>query len=135
MTPPESPDEPTARPPGSSTRRRRRRGNARDKQHVSGATPIPEPPRRAPQAASATDRSRATDQSKETGSAKESGQNRDSDRGWRELAGNAPSQVGPVGAMRARDLNRPTPEDLAAAERNVVIVRRQWQPPEARPNR
>ena len=55
---------------------------------------------------------------------------RDSERGWRELAGIAPSQVGLGGALRARDVARPTAEDLAAAERTVVVVRRQWQPPE-----
>jgi hypothetical protein len=32
-------------------------------------------------------------------------------------------------ALRARDLNRPTDEDLANAERDVVIVRRNWKPP------
>jgi hypothetical protein len=55
---------------------------------------------------------------------------RDSERGWRELAGSTPSQVGIGGALRARDVARPTAEDLAAAERTVVVVRRQWQPPE-----
>jgi hypothetical protein len=32
------------------------------------------------------------------------------------------------GALRGRDLNRPTDEDLAEAEETVVIVRRHWQP-------
>ncbi|HST48129.1 hypothetical protein [Jatrophihabitans sp.] len=54
---------------------------------------------------------------------------RDSERGWRELAGSSPSQVGLSGALRARDVARPTPADLAAAERSVVLVRRGWQPP------
>jgi hypothetical protein len=58
------------------------------------------------------------------------GSGRDAERGWRELSGNAPSQVGLGGALRARDVARPTPEDLAEAERTVVVVRRQWQPPE-----
>jgi hypothetical protein len=31
--------------------------------------------------------------------------------------------------LRARDVNRPTEEDLAEAERDVAIVRRNWQPP------
>lgn len=35
-----------------------------------------------------------------------------------------PSRVGVVGAMRARDVSRPRPEDLEAAEREVVIRRR-----------
>ncbi|MDT0260467.1 hypothetical protein [Jatrophihabitans lederbergiae] len=54
---------------------------------------------------------------------------RDSEHGWRDLAGNTPSQVGVQGALRARDVARPRPEDVAAAERDVVVIRRQWQPP------
>jgi hypothetical protein len=49
------------------------------------------------------------------------------DRGLRELVGSGPSQVGVTRAMRARDLNRPTEDDLAEAA-DVVIVRRHWQP-------
>jgi hypothetical protein len=33
--------------------------------------------------------------------------------------------------MRARDASRPTDEDIAAAERDLVIVRRHWTPPES----
>lgn len=51
------------------------------------------------------------------------------ERGLRELVGAGPSQLGPVRAMRARDANRPTEEDLAEAERNLTIVRRNWKPP------
>jgi hypothetical protein len=47
----------------------------------------------------------------------------------RELVGNTPSQLGPSGALRGRDVNRPTDEDLAEAERDLVIVRRHWTPP------
>lgn len=54
---------------------------------------------------------------------------RDNDRGWRELVGNSPSQVGVSGALRARDVARPSPDELATAERTVQIVRRDWQPP------
>ncbi|MDQ2835860.1 MAG: hypothetical protein M3Y42_20840 [Actinomycetota bacterium] len=54
---------------------------------------------------------------------------RDSDRGWRDLVGNSPSQVGVSGALRARDVARPGPDELAIAERTVKIVRRDWQPP------
>lgn len=38
--------------------------------------------------------------------------------------------VGPVGAMRARDVARPTEADLAEAERDVVIIRRNYVPPD-----
>jgi hypothetical protein len=64
------------------------------------------------------------------GRREDSGRGRDSERGWRELAGSSPSQVGLGGALRARDVARPTAADLAAAERDVVVVRRQWQPPQ-----
>jgi hypothetical protein len=50
------------------------------------------------------------------------------DRGLRDLVGAGRSQVGVSGALRARDVNRPTPEDLAEAERDVVLVRRDWRP-------
>jgi hypothetical protein len=51
------------------------------------------------------------------------------DRGLRDLVGAGPSQVGPVGAARARDMNRPTAEELLEAEREVQVVRRNWRPP------
>jgi hypothetical protein len=47
-----------------------------------------------------------------------------SERGLRELAGGGPSQLGVSGALRGRDVNRPTQDDIAAAERDLVIVRR-----------
>lgn len=53
----------------------------------------------------------------------------DLERGLRGIVGAGPSQVGVSGAMRARDAARPTPEDLAAAERDLVIVRRHYVPP------
>jgi hypothetical protein len=39
------------------------------------------------------------------------------------LTGGGPSTVGVVGAMRARDVSKPTERDAAAAERKVVIRR------------
>ena len=66
----------------------------------------------------------------ESGNAREAPAGRDPDRNWRELAGNAPSQVGVGGAMRARDVSRPSEADLAAAEREITLVRRQWRPPD-----
>jgi hypothetical protein len=50
------------------------------------------------------------------------------DRGLRDLVGAGNSQLGVDGALRARDVNRPTAEELAQAERDVVIVRRHWKP-------
>lgn len=51
------------------------------------------------------------------------------ERGLRGLVGAGPTQVDIQAAMRARDASRPRPADLAAAEDDVVIVRRHWQPP------
>ena len=50
------------------------------------------------------------------------------DRGLRDLVGAGRSQLGVDGALRARDVNRPTEQELADAERDVVIVRRNWKP-------
>lgn len=51
------------------------------------------------------------------------------ERGLRDLVGAGRSQLGVSGALRGRDVNRPTAEDLAEAEQNVTIVRRHWTPP------
>jgi hypothetical protein len=40
------------------------------------------------------------------------------------LVGGGPSLVGPVGAMRARDVARPRDTDYARAEKTVVVRRR-----------
>jgi hypothetical protein len=50
------------------------------------------------------------------------------ERGLRDLVGAGRSQVGVSGALRARDVNRPTEQDLAEAEAELVIVRRNWKP-------
>jgi len=50
------------------------------------------------------------------------------ERGLRDLVGAGRSQLGVDGALRARDVNRPTEQDLAEAEQEVVIVRRNWKP-------
>ena len=52
-----------------------------------------------------------------------------SERALRDLVGAGPSQVGVSRAMRARDVDRPTEDDLAEAERELVVARRNWQPP------
>lgn len=48
--------------------------------------------------------------------------------GMRDIVGAGPSQLGVSGALRGRDVNRPSAADLADAERDVVIVRRNWRP-------
>lgn len=50
----------------------------------------------------------------------------------RDLVGAGPSQLGVSAALRGRDVNRPSTENLAEAERNVVIVRRNWRPGDQR---
>lgn len=48
------------------------------------------------------------------------------ERGLRGLVGGGSSQVTALAAMRARDAARPRPEDLARAETQLVVVRRNW---------
>ena len=56
-----------------------------------------------------------------------------SERGLRGLVGSGSSQVSVGAALRARDAARPTPEQLAAADTELVIVRRNWMPREDLP--
>ncbi|GAA2390949.1 hypothetical protein [Dactylosporangium salmoneum] len=60
-----------------------------------------------------------------------------SERGLRGLVGGGASQVSVSAAMRARDAARPSDDDVAAAERDLQIIRRGWVPREelARPGR
>lgn len=44
--------------------------------------------------------------------------------GVAQLTGGGPSQVGVSGAMRARDVSRPSHDDVTAAERLVQVSRR-----------
>ncbi|MFL6076588.1 MAG: hypothetical protein ACJ73S_24610 [Mycobacteriales bacterium] len=55
------------------------------------------------------------------------------ERALRSLIGSGRSRVGVIGAMRARDVSRPGPEDYAAADENIVLVRRHYVPPEGQP--
>jgi hypothetical protein len=48
--------------------------------------------------------------------------------GLRDIVGAGRSQLGVSGALRARHVDRPTAEDLAEAEREVNVVRRNWRP-------
>ena len=51
----------------------------------------------------------------------------------RGLVGGGSSQVGVTAALRARDAARPTDADIAAAETELVVVRRGWVPREELP--
>jgi hypothetical protein len=58
------------------------------------------------------------------------------DPGTAALSGGGPSQIGPAGAMRARDVSRPTEDDLARAEDLVEVSyrpRSRPRPAEPRP--
>jgi hypothetical protein len=113
MTGPDETESPSAR------RRRRRRATA------SQGTPAPREP--GPEPAANTPPPEAPVAKRP---AKRSHAQRDAaEHGLRDLVGAGKSQVGVGGALRARDLNRPTEEELADAEQNLVIVRRHWQPP------
>jgi hypothetical protein len=57
------------------------------------------------------------------------------ERGLRGLVGGGSSQVSGGAALRARDAARPSEADLAAAEAELVIVRRGWLPREDLPPR
>ena len=56
-----------------------------------------------------------------------------SERGLRGLVGSGSSQVSVGAALRARDAARPTDEQLAEADAELVIVRRNWMPREDLP--
>lgn len=58
---------------------------------------------------------------------------REVERGLRGLVGGGASQVSVAAAMRARDAARPSDEELAAAEANLMIIRRGWTPPPIKP--
>jgi hypothetical protein len=109
-------------------RRTRRRATARQgpperglaTEPASAATPHTEqPPAAKPPAKKTTARKQV----------RPAGARENNDRNLRDLVGSGASQLTPTMAMRARDLNRPTDEDLAEAERDLVIVRRNWKPP------
>ena len=61
------------------------------------------------------------------------GDDREAERGLRGLVGSGSSQVSVGAALRARDAARPTDEQLAEAEADLVIVRRNWMPREDLP--
>ncbi|WP_250009505.1 hypothetical protein [Actinoplanes sp. M2I2] len=61
------------------------------------------------------------------------GDDRELERGLRGLVGSGSSQVSVGAALRARDAARPTEQDLADADRNLTIVRRNWVPREDLP--
>jgi len=96
---------------GSASRRRRRRRASRPAGPPTAAAAAvpPAQEKRAPK----DDRSPKEDRSP---------------RGLRDLVGSGHSQLGVSGALRGRDVNRPSEADLAEAEATLKIVRRNWKP-------
>jgi hypothetical protein len=108
----------TDQPDPTHRRRRRRATSAQGAPAPQAAAPQPTTPH--PPAQPPAEPARAPRRARP---------NRDNgDGGMRDLVGAGHSQVSVGNALRARDLNRPTDEDLAEAEATVVIVRRHWQP-------
>lgn len=109
-------NHPAAKPGPASTRRVRRRTSSKR----TGARPD-SPEEHPPQPIRPVDGPRDSydlaDGSKEN------------DHGVRALIGSGPSQIRRIAAMRARDINRPTDEEIEAAEADVEVVRRNWKPP------
>lgn len=50
------------------------------------------------------------------------------ERQWRELAGTGRTQVSASSAVRARDADQPTAQELEQAEAELVLQRRHWKP-------
>jgi hypothetical protein len=71
--------------------------------------------------------------SRPTSGAGVGGDDREAERGLRGLVGSGSSQVSVGAALRARDAARPTEDQLADAEQNLAIVRRNWSPREDLP--
>nr|WP_239117621.1 hypothetical protein [Actinoplanes ferrugineus] len=67
------------------------------------------------------------------GGAGPGGDERENERGLRGLVGSGSSQVSVGAALRARDAARITDAHLDDADRNLVIVRRNWVPREDLP--
>lgn len=108
--------------PAARRRRRRRRATRVEGPPQQATAPVPVEPVAAakPQPSPPTTKpARKRRPAKDTGS----------ERGLRDLVGAGRSQIGVDGALRGRDVNRPTEDDLAEAERDVAIVRRNWKPP------
>jgi len=94
---------------------------------------VPEPEETREEAAVETEYERPAGD--DVASPERTGDDPQTERGLRGLVGGGSSQVSVEAAMRARDAARPTDADLAAAERDLVIVRRGWVPREDLPPR
>jgi hypothetical protein len=103
---------------GRRRRRRRRPSRGTGPGRVVPTATTDEPDRPEPEAAAVPKPARKRRPARDGGA----------ERGLRDLVGAGQSQLGVDGALRGRDVNRPSEQDLAEAERDVVIVRRNWKP-------
>jgi hypothetical protein len=94
------------------------------------ARPVPSPP---PSAQTTPVHDPDPDEPGGNGNSGSNGDERETERGLRGLVGSGSSQVSLSAALRARDAARPDDADLAAAESDLVIVRRGWVPREDLP--
>jgi hypothetical protein len=120
--------------PGRRRRRRRRATRAQGAPDVS-ASDAPAPVA-APTAPAPTQEAAPTQEGGRAGPVvgtqprrRRTARDTTAERGLRDLVGAGRSQVGVSGALRARDVNRPTEQDLAEAEGELQIIRRNWKPP------
>jgi len=74
------------------------------------------------------DEQRQRERRRLSGEASQADRSGGAERGLRGLVGAGPTQVDVTAAMRARDASRPSAEELATAEAELVVVRRNWQP-------
>jgi hypothetical protein len=132
--------------PGQARRRYRRRGTATQgpaaggqvpaapaKKPTVAARPAPKPPKATQPPADGTPRGTAETAETAAAAAADPARRRrptreSSERGLRDLVGPGRSQLGVSGALRGRDVNRPADDDIAEAERDTIIVRRNWRP-------
>lgn len=109
-------EQPAAAP---GRRRRRRRPKRAPDVPAAEAIPVEATPTPEPVEAAANTKPRR----------RKPGRDAPGERGLRDIVGAGRSQLGVSGALRARDVNRPTDADLDEAERDIAIVRRNWKPP------
>jgi hypothetical protein len=111
----------------------RRRRRLRRPSSNQPAVPAPPPSRPVPGPSAQTSAVHDPDLEQVTSNGNGNGDDRETERGLRGLVGSGASQVSLSAAMRARDAARPDDADLAAAERDLMIVRRGWVPREDLP--
>jgi hypothetical protein len=114
--------------PTSPHRRRRRRATSAQGAPAARAETPADAPEPLPVEPAETAPARPKSSSPPAPPRRAKGPRDNTERSLRDLVGAGRSQLGVGGALRGRDVNRPTDDDLAEAEETLVIVRRNWQP-------